>query len=372
MLAIALFIATLFLAYSNGANDNFKGVATLFGSQTANYKTAITWATIATCAGSAFSIFLAGTLVKSFSGKGLVPDAIANAADFHLGVAIAAGITVILATLTGFPISTTHGLTGALIGAGLVAIGTQVNFTALQKTFLMPLLLSPAIAIPLGALTYGLFRYLRVALGVEKEWCLCAGQTQQIIPIPQPDATNILKCVTTADVAVDSLDKCTQRYKGNFLQISSQKLVDGCHFASAGIVSFARGLNDTPKIVALMLIGESISTQWGSLAVAAGMAIGGLLNAKKVAETMSKKITAMNAGQGLAGNLVTGLLVIAASRYGLPVSTTHVSVGSIFGVGLISKKANARVFYQILLSWILTLPIAAGISAIAYGILHRS
>jgi inorganic phosphate transporter, PiT family len=253
-----------------------------------------------------------------------------------------------------------------------LAFGTQVNVTALQKTFLLPLLLSPAIAILLGALTYGLFRYLRVALGIEKEWCICAGQTQQIIPIPQPDATNLLKCVTTADVAIDSVDKCTQRYKGTFLQISSQKLVDGCHFASAGLVSFARGLNDTPKIVALMLIGESISVYWGSLAVALGMAIGGLLNAKKVAETMSRKITAMNAGQGLAGNLVTGFLVIAASRYGLPVSTTHVSVGSIFGVGLVSKKANSRVFYQILLSWILTMPIAATISAIAYGVLHRS
>jgi len=120
-----------------------------------------------------------------------------------------------------------------------------------------------------------------------------------------------------------------------------------------------------------MLVGQSISVQWGSLAVGLGMAIGGLLNAKKVAETMSKKLTAMNTGQGLVANLVTGFLVIAASRYGLPVSTTHVSVGSIFGVGLISKKANLRVFYQILLSWMLTLPIAAAISGCAYWVLHR-
>ena len=142
-------------------------MARLFGSQTTNYKTAIGWATITTFAGSVFSIFLAETLVKSFSGKGLVPDEIANASDFHLAVAIAAGLTVILATLTGFPISTTHGLTGALVGAGLVAIGTQVNFTALQKSFLMPLLLSPMIAIILAALIYALSRYLRVYLGIQ-------------------------------------------------------------------------------------------------------------------------------------------------------------------------------------------------------------
>ncbi len=368
---IALFLATVFLAYSNGANDNFKGVATLFGSQTANYKVAIWWATITTFAGSVCSIFLAGTLLKNFSGKGLVPDAIANATDFHLALAIATGLTVMLATLTGFPISTTHGLTGALVGAGLVAIGTQVNFTTLGNSFFLPLLISPIIAIPLGAIAYALFRYLRVRLGIQKEWCICVGETQKLIPIPLPDSTNILQCITTTDVAINTEDKCTQRYLGKFWKIKNQQLVDACHFISAGIVSFARGLNDTPKIVSLILIIQALSIQWGMLAVAIGMAVGGLLNAKKVAETMSKKITSMNSGQGFSANLVIGILVIAASKYGLPVSTTHVSVGSIFGIGLISKKANARVFYQILLSWILTLPIAAVLSGFVYWILHR-
>lgn len=371
MLLIALFIATVFLAYSNGANDNFKGVATLFGSQTTNYKTAIWWATIATFAGSVCSIFLAETLLKNFSGKGLVPDAIADGTDFHLAVAIAAGLTVIIATLTGFPISTTHGLTGALVGAGLVAIGTQVNFTTLGNSFFLPLLLSPIVAIILGGFTYGVFRYLRVRAGIQKEWCICVGESQTVIPIPQPDSTNILQFIRTTDVAVNTEEKCTQRYTNKFLGIKSQQLINACHFLSAGIVSFARGLNDTPKIVSLLLIGQAFSIHWAMLAVAIGMAVGGLLNAKKVAETMSKKITAMNHGQGFSANLVTGVLVIAASRYGLPVSTTHVSVGSIFGMGLVTKKANMRVFSQILLSWMLTLPIAAMLSAIVYWLLQK-
>lgn len=366
---IALFLATVFLAYSNGANDNFKGVATLFGSQTTNYKVAILWATFTTFSGSVYSIFLAEALIKNFSGKGLVPDAIANATDFHLAVAIGAGLTVMIATLTGFPISTTHGLTGALVGAGLVAIGTQVNLAKLANSFFVPLLLSPIIAIPLGALAYGILRYSRVCLGIKKIWCLCVGQTPQLIPIPQPDVTNILQCITTTDIAINTEDKCTQRYVGKFWGINSQQLVNACHFISAEIVSFARGLNDTPKIVSILLVIQSLSIQFGMLTVAVGMAVGGLLSAQKVAETMSKKITVMNHGQGLTANLVTGLMVIAASKYGLPVSTTHVSVGSIFGVGLISKKANAQVFYQILLSWILTLPIAALLSGIAYGLM---
>jgi PiT family inorganic phosphate transporter len=372
MALIFLFLATVFLAYSNGANDNFKGVATLFGSETTSYKKAIWWATATTFAGSICSIFLAETLLKNFSGKGLVPNAIADATDFHLAVAIAAGLKVMLATVTGFPISTTHGLTGALVGAGLVAIGSQVNFAALGNSFVLPLLLSPIIAIILGALIYGLFRYLRVRFGIKKEWCVCVGETQKVIAIPQPDSTNLVQCITTTDVTVDTVEKCTQRYTGKFLGIKSQQFIDACHLLSAGVVSFARGLNDTPKIVSLILIIQALSVQWGMLAVATGIAIGGLLNAKKVAETMSKKITKMSHGQGFSANLVTGALAIAASKYGLPVSTTHVSVGSIFGGGLLAKKANAKVFYQILLSWVLTLPIAAILSGIFYWILHRS
>jgi PiT family inorganic phosphate transporter len=124
----ALFLVTCFLAYMNGANDNFKGVATLFGSGTTSYRQAIWWATLTTFAGSVCSIFLAEGLVKNFSGKGLVPDALTASPTFLLAVAAGAGLTVMLATLWGFPISTTHGLTGALIGCGLVAVGGAVYY----------------------------------------------------------------------------------------------------------------------------------------------------------------------------------------------------------------------------------------------------
>jgi len=96
------------------------------------------------------------------------------------------------------------------------------------------------------------------------------------------------------------------------------------------------------------------------------MAIGGWLNARKVAETMSKKISKMNDGQALTANLVTAFLVIFASRFGMPVSTTHVSVGSITGIGIVNGSADRSVVSSILLSWVLTLPIAAIISAAVY------
>jgi inorganic phosphate transporter, PiT family len=368
---VILFAATVFLAYANGANDNFKGVATLWGSQTTRYQTAIAWATGTTFLGSLYSLILAEKLLKAFSGKGLVPEAIAQGTDFHLAIAFAAGVTVILATIFGFPISTTHGLIGSMVGAGLVAIGGQVNFAALGQSFLLPLLLSPLVAIALGVLTYGLFRYLRIALGIQKDWCVCVGDTQKLVPIPQPSTSQIVQCVITPDVRVDTVESCTQRYKGAFWGVKNQALINILHYISAGIVSFARGLNDTPKIVALLLIGDSVSAQGGMLAIALGMAVGGLLNAQKVAETMSQKITTLNPGQGFSANLATGVLVIAASRLGWPVSTTHVSVSSIFGTGLLAKTARGKVFINILLSWVLTLPLAAVLGSCFYFLFSR-
>lgn len=368
MWAFAIFVATVFLAYANGANDNFKGVATLFGSQTTNYKIAIWWATLTTFAGSICSVIFANALLKNFSGKGLVPDAIADTGSFHLAVALGAAITVILATVTGFPISTTHGITGALTGAGLAAIGTQLNFTALGKSFFIPLLLSPLIAMMLGIVLYSLLHYFRTAFRIEKAWCVCVGSQQQLIPVTmgKEQALSLYP-----EIAIDTIPNCNQSYVGKFWGVDSQKLVDACHFLSAGAVSFARGLNDTPKILALLLTVTTFSIKGGMLAVGLGIAVGGLLNARKVAMTVSQKITTLNPGKGLAANLVTGFLVIFASRIGVPVSTTHVSVGSIFGVGIISQTAHLGVFSQVLSSWILTLPIAAIISSVSYLLLPK-
>src|SRR5262249_30716121 len=96
------------------------------------------------------------------------------------------------------------------------------------------------------------------------------------------------------------------------------------------------------------------------------MAIGGLVNARKIAETMSKKITAMNPGQGFTANLVTAVLVTSASRLGLPVSTTHVSCGSLFGIGVVNRKAQVKTILGILLAWVTTLPVAAALAAGTY------
>lgn len=372
LLILFLVFAVLLLTYSNGANDNFKGVATLWGSGTLGYKTALILATAATFAGSICSYFFAEALIKNFSGKGLVPDSIIQSTEFVLAVALAAGTTVLLATRFGFPVSTTHGLVGALVGAGLIAVGPGVNFGELGKTFFLPLLLSPLVAVMLSSVLYWSFHRTRKAAGIKEESCVCIGKKWVPIALAATplETSASFVALPTLQTTVAATSDCVMQYQGRFWGVHFQPLLNNLHYVSAAIVSFARGLNDTPKLVSLMLITQLFQIPVYIAVLALVMSIGGILNARKVAFTMSKKISRFNHGQGFTANLVTGILVIAASKFGLPVSTTHVSVGSIYGIGVVNKTANNKEISKIVFSWVLTLPIAAALSALFYFIFH--
>ena len=136
-MTVLLVLSVVFLAYTNGANDIFKGVATLLGSRTVDYRRALVWATGTTLAGSLTAVFFSRELIRTFTGKGQVPDGVLEPA-FLVAVGLGAAATVLIATLAGIPISTTHSLTGALAGAGLVAVWTDVRFAMLGRTFFCP------------------------------------------------------------------------------------------------------------------------------------------------------------------------------------------------------------------------------------------
>lgn len=208
---------------------------------------------------------------------------------------------------------------------------------------------------------------MRLKTGITKEWCICLGKESRVVAMPQPCSVfSVQAAAGVISACVDEQSQCTQRYAGRFWGIGCQQAMDAAHFLSAGVVSFARGLNDTPKIAALIAMSPVLGAHWSLLAVAVAIALGGLLSASRVAETMAHKITGMNHGQGFSANLATGLLVTTASLFGLPVSTTHVSVGSLFGIGLTSRQADFRVVRNILLSWLITFPCAATVGALAY------
>lgn len=357
---LALVAAAAFaLAFANGANDNAKGVATLIGAGRLDARTAVRYATVATLLGSAAALVLARGLLARFSGKGLVAPELIHLPVFALAVAAGGGATVLLATRLGLPVSTTHALVGSLAGVGL-ASGT-LRGSALAAAFLGPLLLSPLLAFAATAAAYPVLRRLRLALGVGHRTCICVTATE---PLPDASAGTAAVGSTGLRIVRDEVESCAG-YAGTVAGISAQRALDACHLVTAGAVSFARGVNDTPKIAALLLVAAplGLGAAPSLLLVGAAIAAGGLLASRRVADTMSHRITGMNEGQAFTANLATAALVLAASPLGLPVSTTHVSVGSLFGIGALSGSARWRTIGAILLSWVAVLPLAAALGA---------
>ncbi len=312
MPAALIIPAALAVAYANGANANFKGVASLYGSGTTGFQTALRWSTVTTAAGCVAALIGTSVLLQTFSGKGLVPDALAAQPAFLLAAALGAALANLLATWLGLPVSTTHMLMGGLLGAGLAADPGSVNFVKLWDAFAKPLLLAPVIAIAIGGLLYLILKPLRLA----------------------PDHRT--------------------------------RTLDALHFLSAGAVCFARGMNDTPKIAALLVGAASLGASPSLLLVALCIAIGGVFGGRRVADTLAHKITGMNPGQGFTANVTTAALVLLGTLKGLPLSTTHVTVGALLGIGITIRQARWRTVIPVLLAWVITLPCAALLAALAY------
>ncbi len=316
----------LLVALVNGANDNFKGVATLYGSGELSYRKALLFGTIATAFGGIASLFLGTALVQAFSAKGLIPEALLSE-PFLASVAGGAALTVLLATRLGFPVSTTHALVGGLTGAGWVGAGSSLNLEALGRAFALPLVAGPILATALALIA---LRFIRFRGTESKSAASSPGRSQKLA--------------------------------------ARSTSVRWGHLISSGLVSFARGLNDTPKILGLIVGTSLLSPAVGALLITGVMAFGGLLFARRVGETLGRKITPMLPQQGVLANCSTALLVLGATRLGVPVSTTHVSTGGIFGIGIHSGSLRARPVWEILGAWLTTVPLAA---LLAGGILWQ-
>jgi inorganic phosphate transporter, PiT family len=267
---LALIAVALFLAFNNGANDNFKGFATVWGSDTLSYRQALLLATLATLAGSVASWLLADNLIQQFSGKGLVPNAVASTPAFILSVACGAAMTVFLATRLGFPISTTHALIGGLIGAGLGQIGGQVDLNKLLNSFVVPLLLSPLLAA-----SFGLFFYKVIASRRSKAECACVVESTSM-SLNSNSATmgsSMPMFMISTDAACNSTPTSAR--------FSMTQILKKVHIGSAVTICFARAVNDTPKLAALLFAAQFTNSKLPIALVGIMMAIGGLVFAKK-------------------------------------------------------------------------------------------
>ena len=356
-LAVGLLI---FLAFANGGNDVSKAIATLAGARLTSVHNAVLWGTGWTVAGALSGLFWGQALVNNIS-----QNIYTGPHDFYLPLALAPGLAatlwVSLATWRNVPVSTTHAVIGGMVGTGLVAFGPDgIAWHALWSNIALPLLASPIMAIALAfVLTPFLEKLAHAVAGTQ----VCTTQVPKLVYARVNGSENIVgDCLVCA---TDSLQ--AQLTSGFTLN------VDHLHWLTSGLLSFARGLNDTPKLIAIvlpfLLLDTYMPPYWMYVWAALAMGAGSYMAGRRITEVLGFKVTEMNHAQGFAANFVSTFLVISASRLGLPVSTTQVSASSIMGLGLVNGCGlNMKTVMAMLFAWLVTVPAAALFGALFYRV----
>jgi PiT family inorganic phosphate transporter len=373
-ITLVALVLVLALAFVNGTNDVSKAIATLVGSGVTNYRTAIAWGTVWTVIGASLSAFVATAMVRTFS-SGLIEPGPTIPPALSISVLLGAIGWVLFASRTGLPVSTTHALTGTIVGGGLVAFGNQgLIWSAIAGKIALPLLLSPLLALSLSLLLHPLVRLIAA------RWegtCLCVMPTARaLVTVDARGITRTL--VQTSAFGRPVMDVPTRCDRAGLSGLVIG--LDSIHWISSGLASLARGTNDAPKIVAMLVLGNtaaagsSPSAQAAAFAgVALAMGLGSYLGGFRVTEVLAEKVTRMDHTEGLSANLTTSSLVLVSATMGLPVSTTHVSSSSIIGIGLLKGVHAVRwtTVRDMVLAWIVTLPAGGLLAGLAYLIFAR-
>lgn len=369
-IAVVLTFGAL-IAYANGANDVSKSIATLVGSGVSDFQKAIVWGSFWTGAGGLSGLVLAGAMTATF-GKGLLAQGIAPSFAAVVSTLAGAALWVLLANQAGMPVSTTHAIVGAIVGVSVVAYGPLgVNWSALIFKILLPLLASPLIAL---ALTTVLIRVSKALVrNRELPDCVCAEAVASDVVTMAPG----LAALSAAPSSALRVIWATQQDCAKGQPQAARVTMDHLHWLTSGGTAFARGLNDAPKIAALVIAASFLTNAAGLrfaafFVIACAMVVGSLVAGRKVTEVLAHNVTRMDNRQGFFANLVTAALVGPGAALGLPMSTTHVSSGSIFGIGVqeSSSGLNHETLRNVLLTWVVTLPGAAVLGIAALLLLH--
>jgi PiT family inorganic phosphate transporter len=347
----------------NGGNDVAKGVATLAGAGVTRFRTAIAWGTITTLAGCIVSLALAERMTKLFT-SGIV--AAPPTANFTISVLAGATTWVGLATVLRLPVSTTHSIVGALVGAGVVYQMDAVAWNSLIQRVVVPLLLSVVVAYLLSAALSRLLNRRSVAVASTRP-------PQQRLLVLEADLRPGDGGFTVCDDETCPAEACNDQTCPPVGPPAADGAVTMAHWVTSGLTGFARGLNDAPKIVAIgavALVPATLTLHQVLAAVAAAMAVGSVVAGIRVARRLSCDVVRMTHHEGFTANLSTAVLVGIGAGYGLPMSTTQVSVGAIAGLARTNlDRLNSRTLRDFAVAWLITPPFAATVAGVTLAVL---
>ena len=383
-----------FTAYGVGANDVANAMGTSVGSKVLTIKQAVVVAAVFEFLGA----FLAGGGVTQTIRKGVIDPALF---DGNLEVLIygmisalfAAGTWLLVASLRGWPVSTTHTIVGAIVGFGIYALGiNEINWTVVGNIGLS------WITSPLSsALVAGLFYYICKTYIIDNDsrfkgliirmYIFLAGFAIALITVTK-GLKNIFKqqelfVSFQESVLISAI--AALLFTFIFYYFSKAKLRQSVNSESqfaylmiftSCAVAFAHGSNDVANAIGPLAAINQATNQllnqpytletplWILFLGATGIVIGLATLGYRVMKTIGENIVKLTPSKGFSAQLAAALTVVIASQLDMPVSTTHTLVGAVIGIGLVegASTINFNSVRTIVLSWVITLPAGALLS----------
>ncbi len=406
--AILLILASvvgLYMAWNIGANDVANAMGTSVGSHSLTFKQAIIIAGIFEFLGAV----LAGNHVAATIGKGVVNPLIfsLNPDDYIFGMLsslLAAGIWLNICTKIGWPVSTTQSIVGAVVGFGIISKGFAAIHWSVIIKIVASWIISPIMG---GAISFLVFSFIlkkilrsKFPVAATKRYMpiisfylifllsmsvIYKGLKNIHLDLPFYNAFIISTLLGVAAFVVSSV--LLSRIKSDMTKKPWRRLpaVEGIfryfQIITASYMAFAHGSNDVANAVGPLVgmmdaikshsvaIGSPISIwilAFGGIGIVVGLATYGY----KVIITVGKKLTELTPSRGFSAEIGAATTILVASKIGLPISTTHVVVGSILGVGLARGigAINLSILKNIFYAWLLTVPASMLLSALIYNL----
>lgn len=395
----------IYMTWGIGANDVANAMGTSVGSGAITVKQAIIIAAIFEFGGA----FLAGGHVTKTIRKGIIdPTPIMGQPEIlvlgMLSALLAAGVWLMVATTFGWPVSTTHSIVGSLVGFAIVGIGFHaVNWGAIIK-IVLSWVVSPLLG---GTIAFLLMKSIqKIILDTRHPF----NNAQRYAPVYVFLVGFLISLVTLfkglkhlnldlnlwqsilasavigflvallgktliGRVRLEENANLDMEYRGIEKIFGTLMIFTACAMAFAhGSNDVANGIGPMAAIVSIVDTGEVLQKSelpiWILLVGGGGIVVGLATMGYKVIQTIGKKITELVPTRGFSAELAAAATVVLASRTGIPVSTTHIAVGAVMGVGMARGigALNLQVIGGIFMSWIVTLPVGGGLAILFFYI----